>query len=161
MKHYELMYIIPLKIGQDDNNEIQEKVRQMLIAEGAKISLEENLGKRKLAYHINHIRHGNYVVMEFDLDPAKVGKVQSWLRLSGELLRFQIINKKIKSPEKMAREQALQEKLMKKQIKITSEEKQETITDDEEAPASTPTTPTELADLDKKLEQILEQEIVK
>ncbi len=163
MKHYELLYIIPLKVGQDDNNDIQEKVHKMLADEGAKITLEDNWGKRKLAYPINHVRHGTYVVTEFDLEPEKLGKVQAWLRLSADLLRSQLIAKKLKTPEQIAREQALQEKLMKKQIKANENQKAEAIAKAETEAGLVPTAmaSTELADLDKKLEEILEQEIVK
>lgn len=160
MKHYELMYIIPLKVGQDDNNDIQEKVHSMLISEGANITMEENLGKRKLAYTINHIRHGTYVVTEFDLESNKLPKVQSWLSLSGDILRSQLISKAVKSPEQLAREQALQEKLMKKQIKFNESQKTEAAKTEEGVGAHS-MAPAELADLDKKLEEILEQEVIK
>ncbi len=160
MKHYELMYIIPLKVGQDDNNDTQQKVHDMLTGEGANITMEENLGKRKLAYAINHVRHGTYVVAEFDLEPEKLAKVQSWLSLSGEVLRSQLITKKVKTPEQLAREQALQEKLMKKQLKLNESQKAEAAKSDESVSGHT-MAPAELADLDKKLEEILEQEVVK
>lgn len=157
MKHYELLYIIPLKVGQDDGSEIQEKVHNFLVSEGAKITREENLGKRKLAYAIKHVRHGIYVVIEFDLEPVQLPKIQAWLRLSSDILRSQIVAKKLLSPEQLARERALQEKLMKKQIQAASTTKTDTVTPDESSIGPT----TELADLDKKLEEILEQEIVK
>jgi len=161
MKHYELMYIIPLKVGQEDNNDVQEKVHQMLSNETAKITLEESLGKRKLAYPINHVRHGTYVVTEFDIEPDKLSKIQSWLRLSADILRSQLITKKLKTPEQIAREQALQEKLMKKQIKANEDQKAEAAAKAGTEPVPTTMASAELADLDKKLEEILEQEIVK
>jgi small subunit ribosomal protein S6 len=160
MKHYELMYIIPLKVGQEDYTEIQDKVRQLLTTEGGTITHEENWGKRKLAYPIHNVRHGIYVVLEFDLEPAKIGKIQAWLSLSSEILRAQLIVKKLKSPEQLAREQALQEKLMKKQIKANETQKAETAKNESETTKSAVSS-AELADLDKKLEEILEQEIVK
>lgn len=160
MKHYELMYIIPLKVGQDDNTEIQEKVHGQLVVEGSKITQEENLGKRKLAYPIANVRHGTYVVTEFDLEPEKLNKIEEWLRLSGDILRYQLIAKKLKSPEQQARERALQEKLMKKQLKAEESHKEELYKTDAEA-VKVAAEPAELADLDKKLEEILEQEIVK
>lgn len=154
------MYIVPLKVGQDDNTEIQEKVHNMLIAEGSKITQEENLGKRKLAYPIANVRHGSYVVTEFDIEPDKLNKVEEWLHLSSDVIRHQLIAKKVKSPEQLAREQALQEKLMKKQLRAEESHKAELYKAEEET-IKAATQPTELADLDKKLEEILEQEIVK
>ena len=154
------MYIIPLKVGQEDNSEAQDKVNQLLLAEGGKITHEENWGKRKLAYPIHNVRHGIYVIAEFDLEPTKLNKIQEWLSLSPEILRAQLISKTLKSPEQLAREQALQEKLMKKQIKANEAQKAEMAKTEKESvrPAMASA---ELADLDKKLEEILEQEIVK
>ncbi len=155
------MYIIPLKVGQDDYTDIQEKVHNMLVAEGGKITQEENLGKRKLAYPIANVRHGTYVVNRFDLESDKVKKVEDWLRLSNDIIRHQLIAVKIKTPEQLAREQALQEKLMKKQLKAETAARNDDSAKPTAPTAKTTMEPAELADLDKKLEAILEQEIVK
>jgi small subunit ribosomal protein S6 len=155
------MYIVPLKAGTEESTTTQEKVRAMLQAEGAKITLEDAMGKKKLAYPIDHIRHGSYVVIECDLEPGLVKKVSDWLRLSSEILRFQIIAKKLKTPEQLAREKAFQEKLARlhaQQAIATAKSEPETVTAE---PAIKPTEKTkiQLDELDQKLEQILEEEV--
>lgn len=160
MNHYEIMYIVPLKLEGDEPTAVQEKVRAMLQTEGAKITSEEALGKRKLAYPIKHVRHGSYVVLECDIERAQVKRVSDWFRLSSEVLRAQIVDKKLKSPEQLAREKAFQEKLARIQAAKLGESMKQ-------APASNESRPVEekpkvkLDELDKKLEQILEQEMVK
>jgi small subunit ribosomal protein S6 len=161
MKHYELMYIIPVKIGQEDSDSsVQDKVRTMLQAEGAKLTHEEDMGKRKLAYPVNHVRHGSYVLVEFDFDSEKIAKLNEWFRLSPDVLRHQLIAKKLKSPEQLAREKAFQEKLQRKQQARAEAEQAEAKGEpiEERQP---PVKPTELPDLDKRLEEILEREMVK
>lgn len=163
MKHYELMYILPVKVGVDDDKAIQDKIKAMLVAEGAAITAEDSLGKRKLAYPINSIRHGSYTVIEMDLEPAKLQKIQTWFRLSSEILRSQIIVKKVKTAEQIAREKAIQARVAKDEAMANMAEAEakkeetpapskETITDDKTA--------VHLDDLDKKLAKILEKEIV-
>jgi len=152
------MYIIPVKIGEEQAPAVQEKVHTMLVGEGANITLEENLGKRKLAYPIDHIRHGTYVVAEFDLDPAKLAKVSDWFRLSNDILRSQILSKQVKNPEQLAREKAFQEKLSKLQAKseVVEEKGLESIKKSDGASPKV-----KLDELDKKLEEILGKEVVK
>lgn len=157
--HYEIMYIVPLKAGVEESSAAQEKVHAMLQAEGAKITLEDALGKRKLAYPINHIRHGSYVVMEFDLETDKLQKVSDWLRLNSEILRYQILTKKVKSPEQLAREKAFQEKLARMHAQAAEEEKVEAEVVVEEKPKEVVKADIKLDELDKKLEQILEEEV--
>lgn len=154
MSHYEIMYIIPVKMTGEEATPSQDKVREMLQAEGAKITHEESLGKKKLAYPINQVRHGTYIVVESDLDPTKVKKVSEWFRLSSDIVRAQIISKKLKTPEELAREKAFQEKLAKLRADNEAEEKKVDVKEE-------PKTKVDLADLDKKLEKILEEEIIK
>lgn len=155
MQHYEIMYIIPVKMGTDDTAQVQEKVLAMFKDNDATITLEENLGKKKLAYPIKHMRHGTYFVVECDVDTQNVKKISEWFRLSADILRAQIIVKELKTPEQIAREKAWQSKLAKKQA-------------DEEIEAIPENTPeikipeakVKLDELDKKLEEILTKEMV-
>ena len=160
MNHYEIMYIVPLKAGAEESTATQDKVRAMLQAEGTKITLEDAMGKKKLAYPIEHIRHGSYVVIECDLEPELVKKVSDWLRLSSEILRFQIIAKKLKTPEQLAREKAFQEKLARMHAQTAVETKPEPeVVTVKPITKDTNKTKIQLDELDKKLEQILEEEV--
>jgi len=162
MKHYELMYILPVKVGVDDDQAIHDKIKAMLMSEGAEVTSENNMGKRKLAYPINNVRHGSYMVIEMEIEPLKLAKIQNWLRLSSEILRSQLINKQVKTIEQIAREKAIQERVAKDEALANLAETVETKV---EAPHMAKTKPVDktavqLDDLDKKLAKILEQEIV-
>jgi small subunit ribosomal protein S6 len=163
MNHYELLYIIPLKINMDENPDpIINKVTETLNTLGAEITSQENLSKKKLAYPINNIRYGYYILVEFNMSGEGLMKLQRELTLSADILRFQVVKKKIKSPEELAREKTLQDKLRAKHAKeeleaeMVEKEKQDRVD-----AKKTPTESTKIDDLDKKLEEILEQEIVK
>ena len=108
------MYIVPLKMNDDETNtSTKDKARAMLLNEGAQITKEETMGKRKLAYPIDQVRHGIYVTVECDLEPSKIKRVNDWFRLSTEILRSQIINCHPKSEAQLAKQKALQDKLAK------------------------------------------------
>jgi len=158
MNHYELLYIVPLKMEEDTVEPVVNKITARLKELSGEITLNDNLGKRKLAYPIKQVRYGYYVLVEFNLPTDALKTLARELQLDAEVLRFQIVKKKVKSAATIARQQALQEKLktqrareelsaaeLKTKPKVTAE----------------PTTSTKLDDLDKKLNEILEQEMVK
>jgi small subunit ribosomal protein S6 len=158
MNHYELLYIIPLAMGEENIDTNKAKVDGMLKQAGAQITAEEIMGKKKLSYPIGQIRYGHYILTEFDLDPAKLTDLEREFRLSSDILRFQILAKKIKSPEQLAQEKALQEKLRQR---ARDEEYKPKMTETRLPLVEEKPEPTRLDDLDKKLEEILENEIVK
>ena len=93
--HYELLYIIPLKYTDEENNNIIKEVEDLLIAHEAKIIKAIKLGKRKLAYKIKHINYGYYVVLQFDLenkDNLKLINQEMLIKINNNILRFQIIS---------------------------------------------------------------------
>ncbi|MFZ5391181.1 MAG: 30S ribosomal protein S6, partial [Patescibacteria group bacterium] len=153
---------LPVNAGNEEDTALEDKVRAMLKDEGAVITTETNLGKKKLAYPVKGLRHGSYILVEFDLPAEKLDRINSWFRMSTEILRSQIITKPVKSPEQLAREKAFQEKLMRLQAKEAAD-KEPAKEDTNTAEIKTPTTsgPVQFDDLDKKIEEILEQEIVK
>ncbi|MFH1111964.1 MAG: 30S ribosomal protein S6 [Patescibacteria group bacterium] len=155
MNHYELLYIVPLKMEGDSINPTMEKVNSLLKQLGAEITLQDNLGKRKLAYPIMLIRYGYYVLTEFNLDSEPLKKLERELTLSTEVLRYQILRKNIKSPEQLAEEKALQDRLKNQQLREVAADQKPEIKEVRKE------TMTRIDDLDKKLEEILENEVVK
>jgi len=120
MKNYELLYIISNQYTDDEAKQISDKVNQMLLSHEAALGYSENLGKRKLAYPINKVAHGYYVLVEFELaDGTKLGEISNWLRLDKEILRAQIIAKKKMTPEEIEKQK--QQNLEMKEIEKTED----------------------------------------
>jgi small subunit ribosomal protein S6 len=93
--HYELLYIIPLKYTDEENNNIIKEVEDLLTLHEAKIIKAIKLGKRKLAYKIKHINYGYYVVLQFDLENKgnlKLINQEMLIKVNNNILRFQIIS---------------------------------------------------------------------
>ena len=94
-KHYELMYIIPAKFAGEELTTIKNKVKEILTTEGAEISNESEMGRRRLSYPIKHVYQGFYFVLEMDLEPGKLKRVNDLLTLMTKVLRFIIVDKRI------------------------------------------------------------------
>lgn len=64
MRKYEVMYIIRPDVEQEAVQATVEKF-QGIIQNGGEITKHEVLGKRRLAYEINKVRDGIYVLVNF------------------------------------------------------------------------------------------------
>ncbi len=91
MNKYELLYIVPTQYTDDEVVEIKTKIADVVQKNGGTIISSEVLGKIKLAYPINKIRHGSYVLTYFDAEPEAIKEMDRLLSLSEELLRHTIV----------------------------------------------------------------------
>ena len=66
---YEVMYIINPNFTEEETAAVVEKFKALVEANGTLEELEE-MGKRKLAYEINYISEGYYVLMTFSSEPS-------------------------------------------------------------------------------------------
>ena len=65
---YEVMYIINPNFTEEETAAVVEKFKALVEANGTLEEMEE-MGKRKLAYEINYISEGYYVLMKFTSGP--------------------------------------------------------------------------------------------
>lgn len=91
MKKYELLYIVPGQYTDAEVESIRKKVVGLVEKINGQITRHENLGKIKLAYPVNKVRHGTYILVHFDLDNHDFSVLDRELRLDAEILRHQII----------------------------------------------------------------------
>lgn len=151
MQNYELLYIISNQYTDDEAKKINEKVNGMLKGFGAVLGLEEDLGKKKLAYPIGQVAHGYYLLNEFELeDGAKLAAINDNLRLDKEILRAQIIVKQKLTPEqieKARKHEAARSKMMKEGAQASAATASKA--DDKKV---------DIKNLDEKLEEILKSD---
>jgi small subunit ribosomal protein S6 len=99
---YELLYIIPQQVKDEEIPSITKKVDETIKEVGGRITKEENLGKKKLAYLIKQTRRGFYILINFELSPSALQELKEDLRLMEEILRFQIIKKEKRPGKKIS-----------------------------------------------------------
>ena len=150
--HYEMLCLISNQYSEDELAPIKEKINKIITDDGGKITQEENWGKKKLAYPIKKFRHGYYHLLEFDIDKEKVKKIDRLFRMMNEILRQQIVKKRVFSEEEIAKEKEFTAKIAAKtKIKEEKEEEKEV-----EKVKTTDKEKVELKDLDEKLDKILD-----
>ncbi len=156
MEKYELLYIVPAKYTDAEISSLMEKVKGMVATAGGNVTEMHNLGKRKLAYSIGQTRNGNYILKYFEAEPSALAKLNDTLRLSTDLVRHLIV---------------LRDKYL---VKIPSLVEEVGRSEDDERPrvmasapvapkvqaAVIPQDPMSMEELDKKLDEILTEEVL-
>jgi small subunit ribosomal protein S6 len=87
MRKYEVMYIIRPEVEQESVQALTDKF-QAIIGNGGEIVKHDVIGKRRLAYEINKIRDGIYVLVHFNATPEVVAELDRVMKISDEVIRF-------------------------------------------------------------------------
>ena len=83
---YELMYIINANLSQEETAAVVEKFKALVEQNGTLEEMEE-MGKRKLAYEINYISEGYYVLVKFTSGPDFPAELDRVLGITDGILR--------------------------------------------------------------------------
>ncbi|WP_219834666.1 30S ribosomal protein S6 [Paenibacillus sp. R14(2021)] len=86
MRKYEVMYIIRPDVEQESVQALTDKF-QAIIGNGGEIIKHDVIGKRRLAYEINKVRDGIYVLVHFNATPAVVAELDRVMKISDEVIR--------------------------------------------------------------------------
>jgi small subunit ribosomal protein S6 len=90
MRNYEAVVIVDPQL---DEAAIQQAVDRFTNAIGAKGELTgvDRWGRRKLAYEINHLNEGYYVVAKFKADPSLIEDLDRLLLMGENYIRAKIV----------------------------------------------------------------------
>lgn len=83
---YELMYIINPNLSEEETAVVVEKFKALVEQNGTLEEMEE-MGKRKLAYEINYISEGYYVLVKFTSGPDFPAELDRVLGITDGILR--------------------------------------------------------------------------
>ena len=83
---YEALYIIDPAQGEEGIAALVEKFKAMVEAEGTLSNIDE-WGKRRLAYPINDLTEGYYVLMNFESKPEFPAELERVLKITDGILR--------------------------------------------------------------------------
>ena len=83
---YEVLYIIDPTVGEEGIAALVEKFKAMVEAEGTLTNLDE-WGKRRLAYPINDLPEGYYVLMNYESKPELPAEMERVMKITEGVLR--------------------------------------------------------------------------
>ena len=91
MREYEVMYIIKPGLEEDNYNQIIEKFNALVQTNGGEIIKVEPWGKRRLAYEIEKLREGYYVLMRINGAPELPKELERNFRIDDQIMRYLVI----------------------------------------------------------------------
>lgn len=83
---YEVMYIINPTLGEEDTSAVVEKFKALVEKHGT-LDEMELMGKRRLAYEINDLTEGYYVLVKFTSAPDFPAELDRILGISDSVIR--------------------------------------------------------------------------
>ena len=83
---YEALYIINPTLTEEDTQALVERFKAMVEAEGTLTALDE-WGKRRLAYEIDDLTEGYYVLMNFEAKPDFPAELDRVMKITEGIMR--------------------------------------------------------------------------
>ena len=128
---YEVVFIINPEVGDDEVMRLNEAVQKIITSQGGSITKTEIMGRRQLAYEINHKKDGTYVLLEVEGSGAEIAELERRMRVNDQILRYMTIRvdedrrRADKLKDRRARKAAKQPGSKKKQSAPASDEMEE------------------------------------
>ena len=92
MRYYELIYIVNSNVERKKIDQVMKDISSRLEKTESKIINHAVWGKKKLAYPIKGNTYGNYILLHYEGgDNNKLNEFDSWLKLSGLVIRHMIV----------------------------------------------------------------------
>jgi len=91
MRAYEAMYIIRPDFDEEKTQATIEKYSTLIQNNGGELVKLEPWGKRRLAYEINKLREGYYVLMKFKGETKTPAELERNFKISDDVIRYLIV----------------------------------------------------------------------
>ena len=90
--NYEVVYILDPALGEEGIAAMIEKFKALVETQGTVSEVDES-GKRRLAYPINDLTEGYYVLMTFTAEPSLPAEIDRVMKITEGVMRSMIICK--------------------------------------------------------------------
>ena len=88
MNKYEMTVIVSAKIEDEARNNTIEKVKEYITRFGGNVTNVDEVGKKRLAYEIQHQKEGFYYFIQFESDSSCPVEVEKMVRIMEDVMRF-------------------------------------------------------------------------
>ncbi len=91
MRNYELTFIVPSDVTEDDLNGVVSQVQGWVEGSQGKVTKVDHWGRRRLAYDIKEYREGHYVLLNLEMEPKATAELERNLKLSDRVMRYLLV----------------------------------------------------------------------
>ena len=90
-RSYEVVFIVDPDAADDEVMRLSENFQKIVTDQGGRIVKTEMMGRRQLAYEINHKREGSYILLEVEGSGAEIAELERRMRVNDRVLRYMTI----------------------------------------------------------------------
>lgn len=85
---YEVVVIVDPKTSEEDLSGFPGSLQQIIEKQGGTVTKSEVMGRRRLAYEINHLTEGHYFLFEIDGSGQEIAELERRMRVSDAVVRY-------------------------------------------------------------------------
>lgn len=85
---YEMMYIAAPTTANDDIEKFNDALGKIVEGESGTVTKVEDMGVRKLAYKINKLSEGRYVLFEIEGSGREIAELERRMRVNDAIIRY-------------------------------------------------------------------------
>ena len=93
MREYELVIVISPEVEEEAATGVVERVSKFITDRGGEVTNQDHWGTQRLAYPIQDYREGNYVLTQFNSEPAAAKELDEALRAYQEVIRYLVMKR--------------------------------------------------------------------
>jgi len=91
LREYEAMYIVKPNYDEEQYAQFVEKYNALIQNNGGEIIKVEPWGKRRLAYEIDKLREGYYVLVRFNAEADLPAELERNFKIADEIMRYLVV----------------------------------------------------------------------
>ena len=92
-RDYEILYIVRPELDEEQLQKAIATVDKLIQNLDGVVQKTDVWGRRRLAYEVRHLREGQYVLTDFQIDPARVPEMEATLKISDTVFRHLVVRK--------------------------------------------------------------------
>ncbi|MDR1712627.1 MAG: 30S ribosomal protein S6 [Coriobacteriales bacterium] len=94
MKAYELLFFVSPTLEEEAREATLKRVETTITAQDGVVDNVEEWGKRKLAFEVDKLSEGDYILVDFHTDPTTIAEIDRVLRITDAVKRYMIVARK-------------------------------------------------------------------
>ena len=91
MNKYECMYILKPNLEDEKRNELIKRFSDIIEKNGGKVLDVDEWGVKKMAYAINYITDGYYILTHFEANPDLPLELERNFKINEDVMRFLVL----------------------------------------------------------------------
>jgi len=95
MRKYETLFVLKPNLDEAKRIELIEKFKAIIATDGEIVKVDE-WGQKRLAYEIEKLREGYYVLVDFKANPTLPQELERNFKIADEVIRYIVVNREAK-----------------------------------------------------------------